>query len=372
MAWPLLRAGLKPPIEDLSKAGPGSPDHRSRNHLSTMKKALTLTSVGLGLLSAADFPNAEITNGQIKAKIYLPDAKNGYYRGTRFDWSGVIYSLQFKGHDYYGPWFQKTDPKVHDFVYEGPNIIAGPCSAITGPVDEFGPLGWDEAKPGGNFIKIGVGALRKPDMTKYDNYRLYEVADPGKWTIRKDQDFIEFTQVVADSSLGYGYTYRKTVRLTRGKPEMVLEHSLKNAGDHAIQTHVYNHNFLVLDGQAPGSGLVITVPFKIHTKHPPNKKLAETRGNQIVYLKTLEDRDVVTAPIEGFSDNPKDNEIRVENSRLGAGMRIAADRPLWSESLWSIRTVIAMEPFVSITIEPGNEFTWKSTYGYYTLPAGTK
>jgi hypothetical protein len=53
-------------------------------------------------------------------------------------------------------------------------------------------------------------------------------------------------------------------------------------------------------------------------------------------------------------------------------MRITADRPLFSESLWSIRTVLAMEPFVSMSIEPGNEFTWKSTYNYYTLPAGTK
>ena len=53
-------------------------------------------------------------------------------------------------------------------------------------------------------------------------------------------------------------------------------------------------------------------------------------------------------------------------------MRITCDRPLSSESLWSIRAVIAMEPFVSVAIEPGNEFTWKSTYNYYTLPADTK
>ena len=338
------------------------------------KEILGLTSLCLsaGLLPAADPPNAEITNGEIRAKIYLPDAKNGYYRGTRFDWSGVIYSLQYKGHDYYGPWFNKTDPKVHDFVYQGPDIIAGPCSAITGPVDEFRPVGWEEAKSGGTFVKIGVGALRRPDEGKYDNYRLYEVADPGKWTIRKDRDAIEFIQELADSSSGYGYVYRKTVRLAKGKPEMALEHSLKNAGRRAIQTSVYNHNFLVLDKQPPGPGFVITVPFRIQTRRPPNKELAEIRGNEIVYLKTLENRDVVAFPLEGFGDSVKDHEIRIENSKLGAGMRISTDRPLSSESLWSIRTVIAMEPFVSVMIEPGNEFTWKSTYSFYTLPANAK
>jgi hypothetical protein len=122
-----------------------------------------------------------------------------------------------------------------------------------------------------------------------------------------------------------------------------------------------------LDGQPPGPGFVITVPFRIQTARPPAKELAEIRGNQIVYLKTLENRDVAATSLRGFSDSPKDNDIRIENRRLGAGMRITADRPLSSESLWSIRSVLAMEPFVSLAIEPGKEFTWTSTYTYYTL-----
>jgi hypothetical protein len=49
-------------------------------------------------------------------------------------------------------------------------------------------------------------------------------------------------------------------------------------------------------------------------------------------------------------------------------MRIHGDRPLWFENLWSIRRVLAMEPFIAMTIEPGHEFTWKVWYEYYTLP----
>ena len=44
----------------------------------------------------SDFLRAEISNGLITAKIYLPDANNGYYRSTRFDWLGAIYSLPGK------------------------------------------------------------------------------------------------------------------------------------------------------------------------------------------------------------------------------------------------------------------------------------
>ena len=136
-------------------------------------------------------------NGVLKVRFYLPDARKGFYRGTRFDWSGVIGSLEHKGHKYYGPWFTKTDPAVTDFIYRGDDIVAGPCSAITGPVDEFSTddaaLGYDEAKPGGTFIKIGVGVLRKPrDGSAYNRFRLYEIVDPGKWKVRKTQNTIEF------------------------------------------------------------------------------------------------------------------------------------------------------------------------------------
>jgi hypothetical protein len=319
--------------------------------------------------SMPDPPSATLSNGPINLKLHLPDLKRGFYRGTRFDWSGVIYSLQFHGHDYYGPWFTKTNPAIHDFVYQGSEIVAGPCSAITGPVDEFAPLGWDIAPPGGTFIKIGIGALRKPaDAPAYDNYHLYDIADPGKWEIKEKNESVEFTQTLNDSASGYSYVYRKTVRLTEGKPEMVLLHTLKNTGTRAIRTTVYNHNFLVLDRRAPGPGITISVPFQIQSPQPPEKDLAEIQGNRIVYLNTLKDRDRVATPLQGFSDKVEDHQIRIENRALGAGMTIQGDQPLFSESLWSIRSVLAIEPFIAISVEPGQEFSWNTTYSYYAIP----
>ena len=336
---------------------------------------LTMTALGglagSGNLPAADFPKAEISNGQIRVKFYLPDAKNGYYRGTRFDWSGVISALEYQGHNYYGPWFDRVDPAVTDFKYDGPNIIASPCSGISGPVEEFSTnhsaLGWDEAKVGDTFIKIGVGVLRK-DEAKYDYVKLYQFVDGGKWTVTTHPDGVDFTQELNDPATGYGYVYRKTVRLVKGKPEMILEHRLKNTGKRAIQSTVYNHNFLVLDKQAPGPDFSLTVPFQIQSSQPPDKDLAEIRGNQLVYLKTLAGEDRVATPLGGFSDSVKDHEIRIENHKVGAGMLIRGDRPLSSESLWSIRSVMSVEPFIAMDIKPGDEFSWKIDYEYYTLP----
>ena len=317
---------------------------------------------------AADFPQAEISNGQITARIYLPDAKNGYYRSTRFDWSGAIYSLRYKGHDFYGTWYDRIDPKVINWVHQGPEIVSGPCSALAGPVNEFqAPLGYDEAPAGGTFIKIGVGVLRKGEGN-YNRYFPYEVLDPGQWSVQKQSDSIEFRQELSDPHTGYGYLYRKVVRLAKGKPEMVIDQSLKNTGKRAIESSVYNHNFIVLDRQAPGPDFRFRVPFPIQANRPPNKDLAEIRGNEIVFAKALSGEDQLAVPIQGFGDSAKDAEIVIENQKVGAGVRITVDRPLVRDLLWSIRTVLAIEPYIAIDIPPGKEFTWKNTFAYYTLP----
>jgi hypothetical protein len=344
-----------------------------------MTSIIALSAV-LGLAAywdtpAADVPQAEISNGQLRAKLYLPDVHRGYYRGTRFDWSGVIAAFEYQGHNYYGPWYQRVDPRVHDFEYEGAEIVASTCSGISGPVEEFttnnSALGFDEAAVGGTFIKIGVGVLRK-DGAEYDYVKQYEIVNPGRWTVEARGDSVNFTQELSDPATGYGYIYHKTVRLIPGKPEMVLEHSLKNTGRRTIQSSVYNHNFLVLDHQAPGPDYSVKVPFQIHSPHPPDKNLAEIRGNQFVYLKTLANQDVAFCPLLGFSDGPQDNEIRIENHRVGAGMVIHGNRPLSDLHLWSIRSVLSVEPFISMTIEPGSEFAWEQSYQYYVLAPTSK
>ena len=201
-------------------------------------------------------PSVQISNGAITATVYLPDATAGYYRGTRFDWAGVIGRLEYRRHTFYAPWFTKTDAAVRDFVNDGVDVTAGPHTAVTGPAEEFSVLGFTEAAPGGAFVKIGVGALRKPDDgSAYSAYRSYEFADAGKRTVAPRPDGVDFTHELADNGSGFGYHYTKNVRLNPGRPELVIAHRLVNRGAKPIVGTVYNHNFLVLDGQDAGTRL---------------------------------------------------------------------------------------------------------------------
>lgn len=319
--------------------------------------------------SQSAYPEAQIANGQIRARVYLPDAQRGFYRSTRFDWSGVIGSLEYQGHEYYNPWFAKVDPPVRDFIYQGGAIVVGAQSAMVGPAEEFRTaLGYDTAQPGGTFVKIGVGALRKADESRYSAYANYQIVDSGKWSTQTRPDAVETLQELNDPASGYGYVYRKVVRLTPGRPELVLEHSLRNSGRLAIRTRQYNHNFLVLDGAPTGPDFTITLPFEIKASPDTDPQLATIEGTRIVYRKKLENEDRIFFGIQGYGPDARDYDIRIENRSLGAGVRVTGDRPLASMSLWSIRSVISIEPDVDVNLDPGATMSWACTYAYYTIP----
>ena len=313
------------------------------------------------------YPQTEISNGLLRAKVYLPDGEKGFYRGMRFDWAGVMASLEYKGHGYLGPFFEKFDQSVADVEIGNP-VVAGIASAASGPVEEFigadeSALGFTEAKAGETFCKIGVGALRKIDNAPYSSYVNYPVVNGGKRSVKNGPDWIEFTQLV-DCGSGYGYEYTKTIRLLKNEPVMTIEHHLVNTGAKAIQTQVYDHNFMIIDQQGAGPAIEITFPFA----PKPTKTLeplAEVRGKQLLFPKELRGTDTFYGEFQGFGKTAGDYEIRVENKSTGAGVVVTCDQPLANLGVWAVRTVVAPEPYIEIKIPAGRDFSWKYTYTFY-------
>ena len=56
----------------------------------------------------------------------------------------------------------------------------------------------------------------------------------------------------------------------------------------------------------------------------------------------------------------------------GRRMQVTGNRPLSKEDLWSIRSVLAVEAFIDMSIEPGKAFTWRYDYTYYSLNQASK
>ncbi len=332
-----------------------------------MRKIVATLALGFALAAAAaEPPTAAISNGKVRATLQLPDVNDGYYRAARFDWSGSIASLETGGHSYFGQWFANWDPKAH--------------GSITGPVEDYWPLNYEDAKLGETFVKIGVGVLTKIDDQPYRFATPYEFVDNGKWSVRKGADFVEYRHELDDPKSGYGYIYAKTVRLTAGKSQMTIEHALRNTGKKAIATNVYNHGFFMLDQQPTGPDFTVTFPFDVKAAREMTG-LAEVRGRQIVYLTELQGTPgggqargsgggggQASTLIEGFSTtDPKDFNIAIENHKTGAGVRITSDRPLSKINFWSVRTTVCPEAYVEVKASPGQETRWRLTYDFYSL-----
>jgi hypothetical protein len=318
-----------------------------------MKKLILLLSgLTIGAMPVTKFPQTDISNGIITAKIYLPDAEKGYYQGTRFDWAGNMPELQFKGHEFFGQWFSKYDPKVHE--------------SVMGPVEEFMPLDYPETKSGESFLKIGVGVLEKPDNEPYAFARYYNILNPGKWTVVKKSDQVHFTHELNDKN--YSYKYNKTVQLVKGKPELVLSHTLKNTGSRTIETSAYDHNFFVIDKQPVGPGYEIIFPYDISGEGSGFGELIKASGKKLIFTRNLVSGETVfSSGLEGFSGNENNYDIRIENKIAGAGVRITCDQPLLKLVFWSCATTTCPEPYIKIKVEPGKEISWKITYNFYTL-----
>ncbi|WP_257657784.1 hypothetical protein [Parapedobacter lycopersici] len=316
---------------------------------------ILLTSIGLiGLCNACRAqvppPEARLSNGILEAVVYLPDPTNGYYRGGRFDWSGVMPELKYKGHTFFGQWFETYDPYVHD--------------AIVGPVEAFDPIGYAEANVGGPFIKVGVGALNKLDTLPYHFAKPYPIVDHGTWDVDTGEDCISFTHVLRRGP--FPYEYKKVIRLVENR--MVITHMLINEGTETMESQVFDHNFFVIDQDSIGPGYVVRFPFAISAQTNRLAPFATIEGREIRFIKALGPTDHPNLRyITGYRPIAADNDITIENRNTGVGVRITCDRPITKLDFWSAAKTLCPEPYIEVNVGPGESFSWTITYAYYTL-----
>lgn len=294
-----------------------------------------------------EFPQVRIANEVLKLTVYLPDAEKGYYRGTRFDWSGQIARAEFQGHTVFGPFRTKYDATGHD--------------TCVGPAEEFDidrPQGYAEAEVGQTFMKIGVGLIEKVKEAKYGFWNKYRIVAPGQWKVTSGKDWVEFRHDLAGGDWGYAYT--KRIALAAGKPAFTINHTLKNTGKKPIDTTTYCHNFVIIDDEPVGPAYRVTWPFDLQVK--------EGRGKFEVAGKTLAFPEVAAASVwiafAGGMGRVADNAVTVENTQSGAGVRISSDQPAVEWRFYAEKTAACPEPFIRIQAAPGEEKSWRTDYAF--------
>ena len=304
--------------------------------------------------SAPAYPADVLENEILKVRFYLPDGRHGYYRGTRFDWSGLISRVEYAGHSFFSEFKTEHDPLNHDDT----------C----GTSEEFGinaPAGYAQAHAGETFLKPGIGLLVKPEEENYSFFKRYTIAQEGSWKISKGPDHVEFLQEFVGSN-GWSYRYTKRLEIDTKAPVLTIGRVLQNTGTRPIDTDHYGHNFLRIDDWPAGPDYVIDFPFDPRFGEGSRPQgYVEIRNRSLVFLREIPSGDSVWVRIEGFV-SAADNRITLRNRRTGAAMEIATDQPATRMAFFSQGGVLSPEPFVAINVPPGSTKKWKTTYTFST------
>lgn len=294
------------------------------------------------------YPQHTLANGALKLTIYLPDAEKGYYRGTRFDWSGIIGQAEYKGHTFFGSWKATHDPTN--------------AEDADGTAEEFGiggALGYEEAKVGDPFVKIGVGVLEKPQEKGYNFMARYKILQAGKWNIKHEKDWIEFRQ---DLKAPRDYAYQYVKRIAMLPDGFIISHQLKNTGAKAIQTEQYCHNFVMLDNKPVGPEYRMTFPFEPKAKRAMDS--ATILGKRLAFSREVKDGEALFSELEGSKVTDQDNEVVVEHQEAGIAVKITGDAPLVHFNFFAVRRSVCPEPFIKVDLAPGKEMEWTSRYAF--------
>lgn len=305
-----------------------------------------------GKSETQEYPSDTISNRLITVKMYLPDNKLGYYRSSRFDWSGIIYELKYKGCNYFGQWNSNHDPGIND--------------AICGPVEEFSEIGYDLTEENGEFLKIGIGGLRKPKEKKYNKFKLYEILTHGEWIINKTDYKIEFTHLI-DNVSGYSYKYVKCIELVDGKPELLIKHTLENTGKRVIETNVYNHNFFTIGDLPTNQDVMIKFSKKIPKGlYYNNKSILVIDKNKIGFKRNFISNEslMLTDIFEGGLIN---SDIVIENKRVKAGVKITSDTKYSKIHFWASENTYCPEPYINLKLFPQKKICWTFKYFFYVM-----
>jgi hypothetical protein len=226
-----------------------------------------------------------------------------------------------------------------------------------------GAIGYKEARQGEDFLKPGVGVLAKWNDAPYRFGGAYPIVDAGTWKVRVGKRSVRFRQVLRGPE-GYAYVYEKTLTLSKREPVMTLQHKLKNTGRKAIETYVYDHDFFMLDGKPTGPGMVVR--FKFEPK--PQGEIgaaAKIEGKDLVYIEALAPRKGVAGYLTGYSDDPRDFDFTVEDTRSSVGVQQTSDHPLARLYFWSTQTTICPEGYIKLNVAPGETSRWTLRYRFF-------
>ena len=279
------------------------------------------------------------------------DFPNENYNFSRFDWSGKIVKVKFQNIIISGN--EKSDGNKENNFGKG-------------FYNEFGidnALGFDEAKNGEWFHKIGVGLLKK-EGDEYLFHKNYETR-PAKFKSILESNRILIT-CKSENVNGYSYVLKKEVELFENK--FKVKYNLENTGQKVIITNEYNHNFISVNKNLIGSDYVLKFPFKLKPSEfeeyvNPEQKI--DIGQQEIKFNSTPNKTFFFSNLSG--NKTIDAAWELINIPKKIIIRETGNFQTNKVNLWGSKHVISPELIINLYIKPGQTFKWDRTYSVKNL-----
>ena len=284
-----------------------------------------------------------LKNNQLVLLVDLPSEN---YCFSRFDWTGKITTLKYKGLFVTGSETNEGDP-TH---------VLG-----KGFYNEFGiesPLGFSETPIGGWFHKIGVGLLKKEDSL-YQPGKKYQIK-PATFKISQGLNRI-FIRCTSEAINGYSYVLEKNILLLENG--FRIDYKLQNNGTKKIVTDEYVHNFMAIDKDPIGRNYSLEFPFQLQPTHfietvNPEQKV-QFGDSKITFTDTIDETFF-------FSNLSGANRVRAQwklkNRKNKLTIRETGNFKTNKVNLWGTKHVMSPELFFGIDLAANTSVAWSRKF----------
>ena len=289
-----------------------------------------------------------LNNNDLEIKIDLPHEN---YKSSRFDWTGKIVDIKFKNVKLAG---------IENLNYQNKNLIG------KGLYNEFGidsALGFEEAKIGEWFHKIGVGLLKKTN-SNYAFDTAYEIA-PATFRISTSKNSV-LIDCISPTANGYSYELQKEILLEDNS--FSVSYRLTNTGIKKIKTDEYVHNFLNINNDLIGKNYYLHFPFELKPKlftETVNPDEAVTIKENKVSFNLTPNKQFFFSNLSGGKS--VDAVWELTNLKAKIGIREKNSFQTKKVNLWGWKHVISPELFFDIKVEPGKSLAWTRNYELFQI-----
>ena len=289
-----------------------------------------------------------LKNKNLEVHIDLP-LEN--YNFSRFDWTGKIVAVKYKG--IYVSGVEEMNPENKNSVGKG-------------FYNEFGidaPVAYNETNEGDWFHKIGIGILKK-EGEQYIFSNNYEIR-PAEFKVTSKSNKIVI-ECKSQSINGYSYALKKEIELFENS--FIIKYYLQNTGEKTITTNEYNHNFIAINEELIGSEYILKFPFQLYpelfdaTVNPEGK--VEIGRNEITFNSTPE-KQFFFSNLSGSKHVNASWELI--NTKNKIGISETGSFKTTRVNLWGWEHVISPELFFDISIKPGQSTEWFRTYNVFEI-----